>query len=383
MTEHQRRFDVAVVGAGAIGLAIAWQAARRGLRVVVLERAGVGGGASWVAAGMLAPVTEARLTEIPLLELGVASAALYPQFTDELHAQTGIDTGYERFGTLVVARDRDEAEALERELDVHRRLGLDVARRRPTEARALEPALAPAIRLALEVTGDHAVDPRRLTEALAAAARGAGAQLRAGVEVAGILSQEDGVAGVALAAGERIEAEHVVVANGVWAGALSGIPSEAMVPVHPVKGQVVRLHDPAGPGLITRVLRTGSAYVVPRGDGRYVVGATMEERGFDTTVTAGAVFELLRDASEVLPGIHELVVDELVAGLRPATSDGLPAIGPGELPGLHWAVGHFRNGILLAPITAQIVVSALVGEESPEVAAAFGPARLTRASVGV
>lgn len=364
-------------------MAIAWQAARRGLRVVVLERAGVGGGASWVAAGMLAPVTEARLTEIPLLELGVASAALYPQFTDELHAQTGIDTGYERFGTLVVARDRDEAEALERELDVHRRLGLDVARRRPTEARALEPALAPAIRLALEVTGDHAVDPRRLTEALAAAARGAGAQLRAGVEVAGILSQEDGVAGVALAAGERIEAEHVVVANGVWAGALSGIPSEAMVPVHPVKGQVVRLHDPAGPGLITRVLRTGSAYVVPRGDGRYVVGATMEERGFDTTVTAGAVFELLRDASEVLPGIHELVVDELVAGLRPATSDGLPAIGPGELPGLHWAVGHFRNGILLAPITAQIVVSALVGEESPEVAAAFGPARLTRASVGV
>jgi glycine oxidase len=383
LSSTQRRFDVAVVGAGAIGLAIAWRAASRGLRVVVLERGRVGGGASWVAAGMLAPVTEARLTEVPLLELGVASASLYPDFTRELEAQTGIDTGYRRYGTLVVARDRDEAEALERELEVHRRLGLAVARLRPSEARALEPALAPAIRLALEVRGDHAVDPRRLTEALAAAAQQAGAELRAGVEVAGLLIGGDRVCGVALAGDETLEAQHVVVANGVWTGTLAGIPGEAAVPVHPVKGQVVRLHDPSGPGLITRVLRTGSAYLVPRGDGSYVLGATMEERGFDTTVTAGAVFELLRDASEILPGISELVVDELIAGLRPATPDGLPAVGPGELPGLHWAVGHFRNGILLAPVTAQIVVSGLIGEEPPEVASAFAPSRLATASVAV
>lgn len=374
---------MAVVGAGAIGLAVAWRAASRGLRVVVLERGGVGRGASWVAAGMLAPVTEARLTELPLLELGVASAALYPDFTEELQSQTGIDPGYRRYGTLVVARDRDDAEALDRELEVHRRLGLDVARRRPSEARALEPALAPAIRMALEVRGDHAVDPRRLTEALAAAAQRAGAELRAEVEVAGLLAQGDRVCGVALAGGQRLAAEHVVVANGAWAGTLTGIPDDALVPVHPVKGQVVRLHDPSGPGLITRVLRIGSAYLVPRGDGSYVLGATMEERGFDTTVTAGAVFDLLRDASEILPGISELVIDELIAGLRPVTPDGLPAIGPSDLPGLHWAVGHFRNGILLAPITAQIVVSWLLGEEPPELAVAFTPSRLVPASVGV
>lgn len=383
MTEHQCRFDVAVVGAGAIGLAIAWRAASRGLRVVVLERGAVGGGASWVAAGMLAPVTEARLTEIPLLELGVTSAALYPDFSGELHAQTGIDIGYERYGTLVVARDRDEAEALERELEVHRRLGLDVSRLRASEARALEPALAPAIRLAIEVRGDHAVDPRRLTQALAVAAQEAGAELRTGVDVAAVLSRGGRVNGVTLSGGAPLEADHVVVAGGVWAGALDGIPDEAMVAVHPVKGQVVRLHDPGGPGLITRVLRTGSAYLVPRGDGRYVLGATMEERGFDTTVTAGAVFELLRDASEILPGISELVIDEMIAGLRPATADGLPAIGPGELPGLHWAAGHFRNGILLAPVTAEIVVAGLVGEEPPEVSAPFAPSRLSAASVGV
>jgi glycine oxidase len=332
---------------------------------------------------MLAPVTEARLTELPLLELGAASAALYPEFIGQLQSQTGIDSGYQRYGTLVVARDGDEAQALERELEVHRRLGLDVARLRPSEARRLEPALAPSIRLALEVRGDHAVDPRRLTEALAAAVQTAGAQLRSEVRVTELLSEDGHVRGVALQDGAEVQAEQVVVAAGAWAGELTGIPSEAVIPVHPVKGQVVRLHDPAGHGLLTRVIRAGGSYLVPRADGRYVLGATMEERGFDTTVTAGAMFELLRDAAEVVPGISELVVDELMAGLRPATPDGLPAIGAGALPGLHWAVGHFRNGILLAPITAQIVVAELLGEDPPEVAAPVAASRWHPVSVGV
>jgi glycine oxidase len=384
LSNNQRRFDVAVIGAGVIGLAVAWRAATRGLRVVVLERAdAVGRGASWVAAGMLAPVTEARLTELPLLELGMASAGLYPDFVAQLQAETGIDPGFQRFGTLVVARDRDEAEALERELDVHRGLGLTVARLRPSEARALEPGLAPGIRLALDVPGDHSVDPRRLTEALAAAARNAGAEVLLGAPVIELLSAGERVRGVLVGDGGRVGADHVVVASGAWAGGLDGIADEARIPVHPVKGQLARLHDPAGPGLTTRVVRTGGAYLVPRGDGRYVLGATMEERGFDTTVTAGAVFELLRDASEVVPGISELVIDELIAGLRPATPDGLPAIGPGALTGLHWAVGHFRNGILLAPVTAQIVAAELAGDEPPDVAAAVAPARWRTTSVGV
>jgi glycine oxidase len=365
---QRSRYDVAVIGAGVIGLTIAWRAAQRGMRVTLLDRGEPGGGASWVAAGMLAPVTEARLTELPLLELGVASARLYSDLVLELREQTGIDPGYERCGTLVVARDRDDAEALERELEVHRRLGLPVARLRPSEARRLEPALAPTTRLALEVEDDHAIDPRRLTAALVRACAQSGVELRTSTPVESI---------------EQLAADQVVVAAGAWADALGGIPDEARVPIHPVKGQLLRLHDPAGPGLLRRVLRTGGGYLVPRGDGRYVLGATMEERGFDTTVTAGAMFELLRDAIEVVPGVSELVVDELVAGLRPATADGLPAIGPGSLKGLHWAVGHYRNGILLAPITAQLILSALEGEELPAVAAPFAPARFTSVSITV
>jgi glycine oxidase len=383
LSNQQSRFDVAVVGGGAIGLAIAWRAARQGLRVVLLERGRLGGGASWVAAGMLAPVTEARLTEIPLLELGVASAALYPTFVDELRAQSGIDPGYERCGTLVVARDGDEAEALERELDVHRSLALDVARLRPSQARRLEPALAPVFRLALEAREDHAIDPRRLTEALAVAARASGAQLLADTDVVEVLHEGEAVCGLGLSNGERVDASRVVIATGVWTTALAGISQEDTIPVHPVKGQVIRLHDPAGPGLLRRVVRTAGTYLVPRGDGRYVLGATMEERGYDTTVTAGAVSELLRDAGEVVPGISEMVIDEMIAGLRPATPDGLPAIGPGRPAGLHWAVGHFRNGILLAPITAQIVVAELLGEAPPGIAAGFLPSRFATVSVGV
>jgi glycine oxidase len=153
------------------------------------------------------------------------------------------------------------------------------------------------------------------------------------------------------------------------------------VPIHPVKGQILRLHDPAGAGLVSRVVRMTSGYLVPRGDGRYVLGATMEERGFDTTVTAGAVFEMLRDAGELIPGVSELVIDEIIAGLRPATPDNAPALGPASVPGLHWAVGHYRNGILLAPITAEIVLAGLLGEELPAIAAPFSPLRFAPVSV--
>ena len=373
---------MAVVGGGAIGLAVAWRAAGRGLRTIVFERGRPGGGASWVAAGMLAPVTEARLNELPLLELGIASGRLYPEFVEELRGATGIELGYRRYGTLVVARNNDEAEALERELEVHRRLGLPVTRLRPSEARSLEPALAPAIRLALEVSDDHAIDPRALTEALEMAARAAGAEVAPGAEISDVLCQSGRVTGVRLLDGTSVEAEHVVIAAGVWAGSVAGIPEQARVPVHPVKGQVLRLHDPSGPGLIQRVLRTGGSYLVPRGDGRYVLGATMEERGFDTTVTAGALYELMRDAEEIVPGASELVVDEMIAGLRPATPDGLPVIGPGGVAGLHWAVGHFRNGILLAPITAELVVAAIQGEPAAEIAPPFASARFGEVSVG-
>jgi glycine oxidase len=372
-------FDLAVVGAGAIGLAVAWRAAQRGLKVLVLERGEhPGGGTSSVAAGMLAPISEAMASEQPLMRLGLASVQAYPDFVAELSDITGMDTGYLRCGTLLGARDRDDAEWLERERELRATLGLPVQRLRASQARELEPALAPTLRLGLEIPDDHAIDPRKLTAALADALTKAGGELRTRAAVKAVTTAHDRVAGVTLADGSAISAENVVVAAGPWSSSLDGIPDGARVPIHPIKGQILRLHDPAGPGLLTRVLRMTGGYIVPRGDGRYVIGATMEERGFDRTVTAGAAFELLRNAFELLPSVTELVIDELSAGLRPATPDNAPAIGPGAVDGLHWAVGHYRHGILLTPITAELVVGALTGK--PAIPDAFAP---TRFSTGV
>jgi glycine oxidase len=384
--------DVAVIGAGAIGLSIAWRAAARGLRVLVLERGEPGSGTSHHAAGMLAPIAEVAAGEEPLLELGLRSAKLFGPFVSELEAASGDSVGYTRCGTLLVARDGDEADALERELALRIDLGLDVQRLRASAARRLEPALAPTLRLALDLPADHAVDPRALVAALTAALAAAGGQLLCGTPVAAVDIDEGGprARGVVLADGTAVRAEHVVVCAGVWSASLDGLSADRLVPLRPVKGQILRLRDPAGPGLLTRVIRMGPSYITPRGDGRYVIGATSEERGFDQTVTAGAVFELLRDASELVPGVSELVVDELTAGLRPATPDNLPAIGPApDVDGLWWAVGHRRGGILLSPVTAQLVVDGIAGGSAGETAAgsadlsaAFDPGRFAARAGG-
>jgi glycine oxidase len=373
--------DVVVIGGGVIGLALAWRAAQRGLRVVVLERAEFGGGTSHVAAGMLAPGAEADPREAGMLAANLASAKLYPSFVQELEEASGADTGYLTCGTLLAARDSDEAEALARELELRQQLGLPVHRLLPSQARRLEPSLAPTVRLALQFPDDHAIDPRRLASALAAAASREGAVLRGGVEVTELRVQDSRIAAVVLASGEVVHAGEVVVAAGAWSSEIGGLPVNARVPLRPVKGQILALNDRAGSGLLTRVLRTFNGYVVPRGDGRYVLGATVEERGFDTTTTAGAVFELLRDAVELLPGLSELAVDELEAGLRPATPDNVPAIGPGVLDGLHWAVGHYRHGVLLAPLTAAIGVAGLLEEPLNEEAQALDPRRFANVAV--
>jgi len=344
------------------------------MRVILLDRADrAGAGTSAVAAGMLAPISETIATELPLMRLGLASAGAYPQFVEELSDASGMDPGYLRCGTLLAARDTDEAEALKRELELRRSLDLPVNRLLGSEARRLESALTPTLRMALEIPDDHAIDPRKLSAALAVALTRAGGELRVGAHVHGVAIANDHITGITLEDGSEIPVENVVVAAGPWSSALDGIPDGARIPIHPIKGQILRLHDPAGPGLLTRVLRMTGGYVVPRGDGRYVIGATMEERGFDTTVTAGGGFELLRNAFELLPSVTELVIDELSAGLRPATPDNLPALGPGATRGLHWAVGHYRHGILLTPITAQMVVGALTsGDPIPD---EFAPTR--------
>jgi glycine oxidase len=359
-TLDEAKPDVAVVGGGPIGLACAWRAAQRGLRVCVLDAGEPG---AWhVAAGMLAPVAEANFGEDALLDLSLRAAAGFPDYCAELEEASGIDPELLRGGTLVVARDRDEAASLDRLLAFRRRLGLAVERLLPSAARRAEPALAPTVRLALDIAGDHSVDPRRLVEALREAVRRAGGSIRQ-ARVSAI-----GAGGVTLEDGGMLEAGAVLVAAGADAGRLGSVP------VRPVKGQLLRLRDPNGPGLVERTIRTHDAYLVPRADGRYVLGATMEERGFDTAPTAGGVFELLRDVSEVVPGVLELELEAVLAGLRPATPDNLPAIGRGDRDGLFWATGHHRNGILLSGLTGELAAAALCGEDVPP---ALDPARFT------
>jgi glycine oxidase len=371
-----------IVGGGVIGLAVGWRAAQRGLRVTLVERAAPGQATSRVAAGMVAPISEASPFEPELLALGRESARRYPAFVEELMVQSGVDPGYRRFGTLLVARDRDEAEALDRELAFRQELGLPVRRLLAREARELEPALAPTLRLALDIPDDHAVDPRALSAALERAFCAAGGQLRCPAEVTELVSIDGRARGVRLGDGQLIAAEHVVVAAGPWSGELPGIPPEARIPLRPVKGQILSLRDPSGPGLLRRVLRMQPGYLVPRGDGRYVLGATMEERGFDTTATAGAVFEMLRDAIELVPGVGELVLEEVMVGTRPGTTDNGPVLGPSPVAGLHWATGHHRHGILLTPLTAEIVIAGLLGESPPEVAEPFRASRWHSVKVG-
>ncbi|HEY5198804.1 MAG TPA: FAD-dependent oxidoreductase [Solirubrobacteraceae bacterium] len=373
--------DVLVIGGGAIGLAVAWRSAQAGLDVVLCERDELGSGASHVAAGMLGPIAEAGFGQAAgrLLELGLESAALWPEFARELASASGTESRLRSDGTLIVARDAGEAAGLERELAFRAELGLDVVRLRPTEARRLEPGLAPTIRLAGLVPTEQTVDPRWLVDALARAARAAGADLREHTPVDRLLGEsptDDAPAATRLAGGtppekhrqpitgallrsrESIHARSVVLAAGAWSGELADIA------VRPVKGQIMRLRDPRGPGLLERVIRFDGGYLVPRGDGRYVLGATVEERGFDLTVTAGGLHQLLRDASELVPGVLELEVTGLTAGLRPGTPDNLPLIGRDPLTGLVRATGHHRNGILLAPITAALVMRELVGSQA-------------------
>jgi glycine oxidase len=364
--EHAKP-DVAVVGGGPIGLASAWRAAQSGLRVCVLDAGRPG---AWhVAAGMLAPVAEAQFGEDALLALSLRAAAGFPEFCAELAEASGCDPGLRATGTLIVARDRDEAEALDRLRAYRQRLGLAVERLLPTRARRAEPALAPTVRLALDVAGDHSVDPRRLVAALTEAVRRAGGSISASAPVSALDVEGERVTGVRLEDGGAVAAGAVLVAAGAQSARLGGLPPDAAVPVRPVKGQVLRLRDPQGPGLVERTIRTSDAYIVPRADGRYVLGATMEERGWDTVPTAGGVFELLRDVSEVLPGVLELELEAVLAGLRPATPDNVPAIGPGALEGLVWATGHHRNGILLSGLSGELAAAALRGEELPAWAA--------------
>ena len=365
--------DVLVAGGGIAGLSVAWRAAQRGLRVTVVDDA-PGTGASYAAAGMLAPVAEAAYGEEPLVALSRASLELYPSFVAELEQGCGGNVGLRTAGTLLVGFDEDDVRALDRTSTFHRELGLDAARLTPRACRSQEPSLTPRLRGGVRISGDHSVEPRALHAALLRASVTAGVELV--LSRIGELVVVDGRAtGLRLTDGRELRAPQTVLALGAWSGRLPGVPDGA-VPVRPVKGQILRLRGEALlTGTVRALVRGRSVYLVPYGADRLVVGATVEEQGFDARVTAGAVLELLRDATEVVPGVTELELVETLARFRPGTPDNGPLLGPSSLPGLVLATGHYRNGVLLAPLTGQVVAQALAGEPVTGPASAFAADR--------
>ncbi|WP_447036875.1 glycine oxidase ThiO [Streptomyces sp. DSM 118878] len=371
------------MGGGIIGLVTAWRAAQRGLSVTVVDPE-PGGGAAQVAAGMLAAVTELHHGEQALLGLNLASARRYPAFAAELTEASGRDLGYRTCGTLAVALDSDDRAHLRELHALQSRSGLESEWLSGRECRRLEPMLAPGVRGGLRVDGDHQIDPRRLTAALVIACERAGVVFRRAwaerLDVAG-----DRARGVVLADGAALHAGQTVLAAGSLSGRLAGVPDAVLPPVRPVKGQVCRLTVPKAyaPFLsrtVRAVVRGSHVYLVPRENGELVVGATSEELGWDTTVTAGGVYELLRDAHELVPGITELPLTETRAGLRPGSPDNAPLLGPTRLPGLHLATGHYRNGVLLTPVTGDVMAQALTSGELPDEARPFTPCRFAEPS---
>ncbi|MGW7047528.1 glycine oxidase ThiO [Streptomyces avermitilis] len=374
--------DVLVVGGGIIGLVTAWRAAQRGFATAVVDP-DPGGGAAQVAAGMLAAVTELHYGEQTLLGLNLASARRYPDFAAELTEATGLDLGYRRCGTLAVALDADDRAQLRELHALQRRSGLESEWLNGRECRRLEPMLAPGVRGGLRVDGDHQIDPRRLAKALVVACERAGVVFHR-VWAERLFLVRGRAAGVVTRDGAEPAAGQIVLAGGSLSGQLAGVPDDVLPPVRPVKGQVLRLTVPKryAPFLsrtVRAVVRGSQVYLVPRESGELVVGATSEELGWDTTVTAGGVYELLRDAHELVPGITELPLTETRAGLRPGSPDNAPLLGPTELDGLLLATGHFRNGVLLTPVTGDAMAHVLTTGELPDVARPFTPRRFSTA----
>lgn len=378
-------FDLIVAGGGVIGLACAWRALQRGLSVCVLEREVPGSGAGDVAAGMLAPVGEADWGQGSLLALNLASHRLWPEFAAELEAESGADPGYWQIGALHVALDRDETEELQRQHRLHREHGLDSEWLDAAACRELEPGLSPSLSGGVHAPHEAVADPRALCAALVAAIAERGGVISEGTEVAA--AEFDRGVAVRTAAGRELRAETLLLATGCESGRTPWLEAAERPPVRPVKGEVVTLRErrQARPEdleaasedvrVCSRIVVGDRLYLVPRPDGRLLIGATVAELGFDTTVTAGGVHELLREGYRTLPDIAEMELAEVRAGLRPGTPDNTPLVGPGPRPGLMFATGHYRNGVLQAPATAAAVAAMLAGEEPPFDAEPFSPQR--------
>ncbi len=353
VTPTNNRPSVAIIGAGVVGLGIAWRLAGRAA-VTVFDRGKAGAGASYTAAGMLAACCEAEPGEEALVALGRQSQARWPAFAEELLRASGIDVELRHEGTLVLALTADDQAEIAHRLEFQQqKLALPLEWLSAAATRAREPHLAGNIAGALFSPEDHQVDNRKLVQALRVAAEAAGAEIHEHRPVKEIVVQGERAKGVLLEDGTIAAADIVVLAAGAWSRGIAGLPPDRRPPVRPLKGQILTLRMDASAPLTSHVLwAPPGAYLVPRRDGRLIVGATVEEKGFDDKVTAGGMLTLLEAAWRAVPAVEELPIEEILVGHRPGSRDDAPILGPGPLEGLFYATGHHRNGILLAPVTA-------------------------------
>jgi glycine oxidase len=372
------RPTIVIIGAGVIGLSIAWRLAQRGAAVTVFDQGAAGAGASHAAAGMLAICAEAEPGEEALVALGRASQALWPVFARELEAAADLSVDLRSEGTLLLALTADDQARLRHRLEFQKRLGLPVEWISGADARQREPHLASGIAGAVLSPEDHQVDNRKLVAALRVAAERAGVTIREHCAVERIVVSGGRLAGVALADGTQVPADAVVLAAGAWSRRVEGLPTEARPPVRPVKGQTIALRMDADAPLINHVVWAPGAYLVPRRDGRLIIGATVEEKGFDATLTAGGVLSLLEAAWRAIPALEELAIDDMWVGHRPGSRDDAPILGQAPVEGLVYATGHYRNGILLTPVTADAVARLVLDGEVDPMIAPFGVERFQR-----
>ena len=346
---------VAIVGAGVIGLGIAWRLAARGTSVAVFDKGAAGAGASHAAAGMLAACAEAEPGEDALVALGRESQARWPGFAAELEQASGIEVGLRPEGTLVLALTADDQARLNHQLVFQQKLGLPLQWISAAETRRREPHLAGKLAGAVFSPEDTQVDNRKLVAALRFAAEAAGVSIAEHRPVSAICSHAGRVDGVVLADGVKIAADVVVLAAGAWSRSIAGLAPELRPPVRPIKGQMLALRMDAAAPLLNHVVWAPGAYLVPRRDGRLLVGATVEEKGYDTSLTAGGILTLLEAAWRAVPAVEELPIEEMWVGHRPGSRDDAPILGAGPIEGLIYATGHHRNGILLTPVTADAI----------------------------